>query len=290
VLVPMYRAAGVPIRDAAAAEVCRRMAIDLIGRVPTPVELEACTAQAPGAMADTFMAMPEYAAAQARWWAEAYGFDVGFKSWYGDNYDLDALTRMLFAQQPIAYADYVARAAVHPAFYAVHQGDDWAAFLFSIFLGRSARPDEIAGFRPLLGLWVSRSFCDGRLWFEALQGGGLPAATEFCKGGGFPTTEWAADFCTCAPGVASALGCRTTVLGRAVDFGAEGCPNNADPGAEINFVRLGDSLSPGMHDATCADGSARPECRDRALAFDVSSQDFVPAGPLTLLAAATAAQ
>src|SRR5262245_17877724 len=65
-LVPKLRAAGVPIRDADPEELCRRMAIDLIGRGPTAAELAACRGQTPAQMFDALVAKPGYLREQRR--------------------------------------------------------------------------------------------------------------------------------------------------------------------------------------------------------------------------------
>src|SRR5262245_4953838 len=60
VLIPRLRELGAPIRDADPEELCRRMAIDLAGRGPTPRELAACRSQTPGQMFDAFSAQQDY--------------------------------------------------------------------------------------------------------------------------------------------------------------------------------------------------------------------------------------
>lgn len=286
-LVPMYRAANVPIRDAGAREICRRMAVDLIGRIPTVEEADACARQTPSQMADTFMAMPEYVVAQARTWGELLGYDLNFKNWYGDVLDLDAIVRRAYAPATrLAYSELAARAVVHPAFYTTHQGDDWAAGIFNVFLGRAARPDEIAGMRVLLPIWANRIACDGRLWFIANRNGN---GDSFCSENGILAIEWAANFCSCTP-AQNNIPCRTSALGATVDFGSDGCRLPMDPTNEQNFVRLGDRVALGLHDDRCGDGVHRAECRDRAYALDATGQHLLLAGPLAALPQPSAPQ
>src|SRR5437867_419258 len=65
-VVARLREDGVEPSDAEPAEICRRMAVDLIGRIPTLEELHQCVKRSPGEMADAFMAMPEYVVTQKR--------------------------------------------------------------------------------------------------------------------------------------------------------------------------------------------------------------------------------
>lgn len=285
-LIPRLRALHIPAREAPPAELCRRMSIDLIGRIPKPEELEACRAKPPRAMAETLMNSPEYARAQQRGWGELIGYDLNDQNWYGDVVDIDRLIGSAYSiGNTLSYSELATRIAVHPAFYALHQDDDWTANIFSVFLGRTARPDELAGMRPLLGIWQRRAFCDGVLWFQAYRdaGGDKAEANDFCETN-VPGIEWVADFCTCEPGYASPTGCRATALGREVDFGTEGCVRATEHESEANFVRLG-SISPGQHAKVCPDGSERPQCADRRLRFDFDAGTGKVRGALPLLPA-----
>lgn len=238
------------------------MSIDLIGRAPTPEELSAASKRSFAENADALMSLPDYAVAQARYWGETFGYDVAFRNWYGDTYDLDELVRRMYGPNPLGYASFVGRAVMHPAFYTVHQADDWPAFIYSIFLGRQARPDEIASFRPLEAIWARREFCDGHLWFEASQVSPQAAIDLCASSGGYTPPEWAANTCQCT---LSPLGCRSSGLGKPIDFGTE-CAVPADVTNEKNWSRTGGIvLSPGMHDTKCPDGAVRPECADRSL-------------------------
>src|SRR2546423_421073 len=42
VLVPMFRGSNLPMNDESSSELCRRMALDLIGRIPTAEENTQC--------------------------------------------------------------------------------------------------------------------------------------------------------------------------------------------------------------------------------------------------------
>jgi hypothetical protein len=264
VLVPMLRAAHVPLRDAAPEELCRRAFVDLIGRIPTRADLDGCITQKPGDVIDALMRTPDYPFAQARWWAETLGFNLfGAADWYLDVFDLDALVRKAYAvDQPLPYGELAARAVMHPAVYSAHQGDDWTKLIWQVFLGRTARLDEVEGFRPLTQVWGARdTFCDGTLWWATLAEYGGADAVAFCNlADGYPIIEWGVDFCQCDPTQAP-LGCSTSVLGSPVDFGSDGCTKLDDPANLVNFYRLTDHPA-GAHTA-CPDGSVLPECQDR---------------------------
>lgn len=262
-LVPKLRAVGVEPRDADASEICRRLAVDLIGRIPTVAELETCRVQTLEQRIDTFMARPEYVFVQQRAWAETFGFDVNVM-WYGYAIDLDRLVGKL-ARSEIAYASFAAEAVMHPGFYGLHQGDDWAFNVIQTFLGRAGRMDEVAGMRPLTRVFESRVFCDGAIWSDAYayalaDGQNATEAATFandaCVGSG--SEEYGLNFCGCFEGEGG-VGCRSTTLGKPIDFGTTGCVDPEDPTKSMFTLS---AESPGKPRA-CPDGSARPECGDR---------------------------
>jgi len=121
IVVPKLRELGVPIRDATAEELCRRMAIDLLGRGPNSGELTACAGQTAGEMFDAFTAKPEYLREQRRQWGELFKFDnSNVRS--EEIIDLDTLVGKLYADE-LPYGDYATQAAIHPALYALHPDD-----------------------------------------------------------------------------------------------------------------------------------------------------------------------
>jgi len=247
-LIPHLRGAGIAPRDADAAEVCRRMAVDLIGRIPKPAELATCRTQTPAQMADTFMAMPEYARTQRRAWGERLSYD-SYRMWHGHVVDLDDLVASLY-RGDLRYDDFAGRVVTHPGFYARHQGDDWSALVVSTFLGRTARPDELAGLRPLTRIWSQRRFCDGAVYWNLEK---LGVAEDDAKLYCSLSFEWGLNPCACQPGLGSP-GCRSTTLGRTVDFGMEGCTGDLG-----DLVRAANARWPGLR-STCADGTTG--CRD----------------------------
>src|SRR5690349_6855884 len=75
-LVPRLRGVGLEPRDATAEELCRRMAIDLVGRGPTRDEQAACAGRTPGEIFDQFASTDDYVRTQRRAWAETFGYDT----------------------------------------------------------------------------------------------------------------------------------------------------------------------------------------------------------------------
>jgi hypothetical protein len=279
-VIPKLRTIGLEPRDAEPTEVCRRLAVDLIGRIPTIEELDRCT-QEPllDRRADQFMAMPEYVVTQRRSWAETFGFNT-YLMWYGDAVDIDKIVQRLYAGE-IDYPSFATTIVVHPGFYALHQGDDWAANVISVFLGRTARPDEIAGLRPLKFVFESRPFCDGAIWttlYGDLIADGLTPenAKKEADLGCVGSEEFVYNFCGCYAGEAS-IGCKSTALGMPIDFGTNGCKNGEEPESAINFYRANESIIPGAR-TQC--GKAGP-CQDRAVSEEETVQGVL--SPLQLV-------
>jgi hypothetical protein len=264
-LVPKLRAIGLGPRDGDALRVCRRLSIDLVGRIPTIDELATCVGESPDQRVDTFMQKPEYVLTQQRAWAEAFGYN-SFLMWYGDAYDIDRIVGKLYTGE-LDYAGFASEIAFHPGFYALHQCDDWTGHLFYTFLGRTARSDEIAGMRPLTRVFESRVFCDAAIWsasyaFE-LEDGWPDAeaklyANEGCVAAG--SEEFAVNFCGCEPGYGF-VGCQSNTLGTPIDFGTDGCANFDDEFNPQNYYRVGE-FSPGLRTA-CKVGSTESACQDK---------------------------
>jgi hypothetical protein len=270
-IVPKLRAARVAPRDGDAASVCRRMSVDLIGRIPTEGELHRCVSEPSlDRRADAFMAMPEYALVQQRGWAEALGFNA-YLLWYGYAVDLDALAGRLYRPgddgTTLDYATFASTIAPHPAFYGLHQGDDWAASIFNVFLGRSARADEIASMRPLVKVFESRVFCDAGIWVDAYNGAladnrsaadATSDANDQCVAGG--TEEFVFDFCGCQRGEGS-IGCRSEALGALVDLGQDGCDHPDSEEETASYRRVEGGSVPGTR-TTCQGQPCQDEVVD----------------------------
>ena len=185
---------GFEVRATERGRLCRRLAVDILGRGPTQAEREACEAEETDAIVDAWLDTPEHRLLERRSWAALIDYDAHYV-WPPLVDDLDALTDELAAGK-IGYPDFAGRVVLHPAFYARHTDADWLRAIFVLFLGRSARPDEVADLMPLLGIWWSRDFYDRK------------APQEYFDEFGFSG-------CGCA----EQGGCRSDGLGKTVDFG-----------------------------------------------------------------------
>ena len=255
VLVPMLRGANIPIQDESHSELCRRMALDLIGRTPTVEENAQCAMETPEQSADRFMASPEYVRQQRRTWGERfYNLD---EQWYHYAIEVDDLVELLYREY-IPYAEFITRLVVHPGFYASFRGDDWSANVVRYALGRNARADEIDALRPLARIWNNRRFCDGTIWWNnrTRVNGSDDGADGSCG-----RDEYAVNFCRCRDDHGMST-CRTDAFGGVVDFGTEGCVDPSNPDSDVNLLRATDvgagrgPVCPGM--------PFYNQCQDRA--------------------------
>lgn len=206
-------------------ELCRRLAIDVLGRAPTREESAACRAsKSIETIVDAWMARPEHDVVERRAWMELTDLRVS-ASWYPYVADADTIFGAL-AKGTMGYDELARRVVIHPAFQARHPGDDWTRAIFSIFLGRTARADEVRAARPLVTVWSARLIDDPKLGTE----------------GGESVTEIAFDFCACAH---TNQGCASKVFGAAIDLGKTSCKR--DPGAlpkDEELVRIVDASGP----------------------------------------------
>jgi hypothetical protein len=285
IVVPRLRAAALPIRDATGDELCRRMAIDLIGRAPTPAERAACAGAPAEAIFDAFTADADaYARHQAKLLAEEIGvrFDFAYPL---DIVDLDAGVRDAY-RGTITYAELVEHVAMHGAFEGHHPGDSWTSALYWLFLGRGARADEIAALHPITEPWTVRALIDGTIWWNwydytltvlnsprppppDLEATAIASANAFAEGN--IRREWAINPCRCRPRPGF-LGCTTDALGEPIEITAT-CTDAANPDAQVNWRRVGGHTP--RRDDKCPDGSYRYECSDRSLARD-GNGNFLP--------------
>ena len=156
----------------------------------------------------------------------------------------------------------------HPGFVIPHLGDAWAGAVFTTFLGRAPRVDEIRSMRPLAAVFSARSFCDGamdRFSREACVYYPDPAAclavqeTDCMLARRF---EGTISYCACTY---TAGGCVSDALGTRVDLGTGPCgdeiysgePGVADP---YNFR----DCIPAMAGYLMANGAPANNAPDRA--------------------------
>jgi hypothetical protein len=263
-LVPKLRQLGTGPRDATTDEVCRRMAIDLLGRIPNDGERAACRNQTFAQMADTFLASDEFTRTQRRAWGELAKYE-SLIIWGEDIADLDALVGKLYRNE-VDYSEFVRRYVMHPAFYGLHPDDSWTSNVFSIFLGRPARQDEIDAARPLVRPWAAKAYAGREVFWNHYQGalgnGANEAdATSFGIQIAFngAKIEWGLNLCQCTPDLLNP-GCFSMVFGELVHF-EPFCLNPA-PRAPENLHRLAPRTP--SQDDLCPDNiTRRPECADR---------------------------
>lgn len=265
VLVPRLRELGVPIRDASAEELCRRIAIDLVGRGPTADEMNACAGKTSGEIFDLFAAKPEYLREQRRQWGELYKYEI-VNTVPEEIVHLDTLVGQLYAEE-IDYAQYVTEAAMHPVLEHLHPADSWTTYVWNLYLGRPARQDEIDSMRPFTLAWGVRGYCSGMVWYnhyKAQIDGGADEATAIAEGNrvcrDVQKLEWGFNLCSCRPGFFSD-GCVSDALGKRVEI-TEACADPNNYFTPANFFRASDR-SPGPH--ACPDGIPRAECNDRLI-------------------------
>jgi len=258
-LVPVLRARELPLIDAPADELCRRVYLDLLDRGPTLDERTACLGDRYEDVVERLLADPAHERTWRARWSKLLGYNL-YVTAIRDIVDLDARIGKMDRGE-ISYGELAAAVAWHPAFWALHKDDEWAAALFAVFLGRPARADEIAGLRPLTRIWRQRMYTEGFFWFflhQRARNDGMNelAATAFAnlQASNGAKADWGVDVCACTGGEGVAS-CASDTLGAHVAFTARCAPDRVD-------IRRTREFTPGQDDA-CPDGSHRRECADR---------------------------
>src|SRR5690348_7038959 len=88
VMVPLLRERGVPLVDAPADELCRRIYIDLLDRGPTVAERTACLGARYESVVDRLLADPAHERIWRARWSELLGYNM-FLTGTRDIVDLD---------------------------------------------------------------------------------------------------------------------------------------------------------------------------------------------------------
>lgn len=267
VLVPKLRALGLQPRDASKEEVCRRMAIDLLGRAPTAEERAQCEARTFADTARAFIANDDFVRTQRRHWSELLQYE-SITVWGKDLVALDALVGDLY-RETITYPDFVRHAVVHPALYGLHPGDSWTSIVFNVFIGRPARQDELDGARALLAPWVQTTFAGGdAFWgfysyFRDRRHWSEQDATEAARINSYngQRVETLSNLCLCRPSLLS-VGCISDVLGSTVRLEPI-CVDATNVLSPANVFRHS-SRTPSTDDLCGDNVTRRPECADRA--------------------------
>lgn len=181
-------------------ELCRRVALDLVGVAPDADETAAnCTGKTAEQIVRTYLADPRFVAVERRYWIRRIGADP--TAMMADHIaDADHILDAA-ATGAIGYDDMVARLLAHPVMTInrpIAAGDDVAPtvqIIFKLFLGRAASVDEVADYANLLRPWRRR--------FE----------DRYDKGYGYYVAPAALVPDACHDPVTGAAACTSTVLG-----------------------------------------------------------------------------
>ena len=175
VVLPMLAANGLQVQPEDALILCRRLAVDLTGVVPTADEVQKVCAQKSAEVASYFMnkptapnavdGSPPYVWINRRWWADSFLYDSGVNpasTFYPYVRALDQLVGDLYAGK-LGYDVFVEKALASPAFArrfgifeANHDLVQIASQAFRVFLGREALPSEAEDFGNLWRGWTTR--------------------------------------------------------------------------------------------------------------------------------------
>jgi hypothetical protein len=146
------------IPDEAHEALCRRMALDFTGRVPSDADVSThCDGKSPEAMARSFMDTPEFAARQRKLWIQHLG-PIPEQVLADHIIELDDLIDQL-ATGAIGYDTFAIRVSAHPGF-ALNRMiaepepyEDSARALSRVFLGRAPQGAELETLARLFRIW-----------------------------------------------------------------------------------------------------------------------------------------
>jgi hypothetical protein len=145
------------LRLAGDRELCRRIALDFTGTIPTPSEYdEKCKGKSAEQIARAFISAPRFADVEERAWVQHVGVDpMKLAALY--YVDAGAIVKQL-ARGELRYDDFVAKMVAHPSI-TIHRPvdggtlEDSAAHAIRVFLGRVPAPGEVDDFANLLRPW-----------------------------------------------------------------------------------------------------------------------------------------
>jgi hypothetical protein len=180
-------------------ELCRRMALDLIGTIPSADDTATlCDGKSAADMARGFMAHPRFREIEQRFWIRRLGADPTAMM-ANHIADADRIFDALAGGLP--YDDFVAQLLAHPITTInrpLAAGDDVTPTvqkIFRTFLGRAASADEVADYANLLRPWRRR--------FE----------DRYDQGYGYYVNPAALDPRACRDPVLGSAACTSTLLG-----------------------------------------------------------------------------
>ena len=160
VLAPLFEKDGIDPVPAPNAEICRRLAGDLLGRFVTADEVEdECEGRSVGEIARRFQARDEYLLHSERHWRDRLDTNDVEVDWryLKDVYDrVDSLHR-----GDLRYEDFVLEVSAHPGFMmGMFEPAEKAALAIRAFLGREATEAEAADLASLYRAWLPAQMPD----------------------------------------------------------------------------------------------------------------------------------
>ncbi|WP_224248325.1 hypothetical protein [Hyalangium gracile] len=145
---------GLSHRPIEFAEACRRLFVDMIGRVPTAEEAESTCSGNWGETVKQLMEKPEFIFINQRRAADKFLYSnevVNIQAIY----DMDRLVEKLYRGK-VAYDQFAAVVSAHPVLTRRHaDAGDKVDALFELFLGRPPFEHERADMSRLYGVWHS---------------------------------------------------------------------------------------------------------------------------------------
>jgi hypothetical protein len=145
------------LKPATDAELCRRVALDFTGAIPTPEDYASkCQGKTAEQIARAYVASPRFADVEERAWVQHLEVDpMKLAALY--YVDAGGLVKQL-ARGELSYDDFAAKMVAHPAI-AIHRPVDGgtlfdsASHAIRVFLGRVPAPGEVDDFANLLRPW-----------------------------------------------------------------------------------------------------------------------------------------
>lgn len=159
IVLPLMAQRDLAVRPETSERLCRRLSIDLWGRVPTWGEVETlCIGRTPAEAVEAFMGAPDYVLQSQRLWADRFQYNDE-RVWWRYIEELDSLVGELYREE-LTYSELAERALAHPAFVRRFDGDARVGAAFRIFMGRDALPSERTDLASLWAMWDDEKVTD----------------------------------------------------------------------------------------------------------------------------------
>ncbi|MCC6811616.1 MAG: DUF1549 domain-containing protein [Deltaproteobacteria bacterium] len=130
-----------PITEASDTELCRRLFVDIVGRLPTQEDYASvCQGQKVDAIVDALIVSTDYVTARQKLWADRFGYNDA-RTWYLNTLGLDVLVSKLYREE-IDITTFVTQAAIHPAL--LSTGDNMLALLVDRSVNPKVDPRTLA--------------------------------------------------------------------------------------------------------------------------------------------------